>query len=83
MIIVPLGPTEMMWLGRAEALVSEALGIAGESEFKVINQNFGQYREWWAAEIPKILYRALARVEVELPSLRRAHSFQLAMFSMH
>jgi hypothetical protein len=63
-----LGPTELMWLGRAEALVAEALGLAGELEFKTINQNSAQYRDWWAAEIPKILYRALAQVEMELPA---------------
>jgi hypothetical protein len=65
---IPLGPTELMWVARAEALVTEAMGIVGETEFKTINQHFGQYRAWWAVEIPKILYRALARVEMELPA---------------
>jgi hypothetical protein len=65
---MPLGRTELMWLGRAEALIAEALGMVGDLEFKTINQNFGQYRDWWAAEIPKILYRALARIEMELPA---------------
>jgi hypothetical protein len=65
---MPLGPVELMWLGRAEALVAEAMGIVGESEFKAANQQFRLYRQWWANEIPKILYRALAAVEVELPA---------------
>jgi len=67
-IYMPLGPVEMMWLGRAEALVGEALGLSGEVEFKSANQQFGAYREWWADEIPKILYRALAQIEIELPA---------------
>jgi hypothetical protein len=67
-VYMPLGPDEMMWLGRAEALVAEAMGISGEAEFKALNQQFATYREWWASEIPKVLYRALAAVEVELPA---------------
>lgn len=67
-IYMPLGPAEMMWLGRAEALVAEAMGMSGEIEFKAANQQVSAYREWWANEIPKILYRALAVVEMDLPA---------------
>lgn len=65
---VPLGPDDYLWLGRAEALVGEALGLSGESEISTVVRNLRQYRAWGAAEIMRILYRALTQVELELPA---------------
>jgi hypothetical protein len=64
----PLGPVELTWLGRAEAVVIEALGLVGQSQFDHIRQNFDNHRPWAVTEIQKILYRCLAQVEIELPS---------------
>ena len=58
----------LLWLGRAQALVAEVMGLAADSEFKSIMQEFGRYRPWAADEVMRILYRALATVEMELPS---------------
>lgn len=65
---LPLESEDYLWLGRVEALVGEALGLAGESEISVVVKNLRQYRVWGAAEIMRILYRALAQVELELPA---------------
>jgi hypothetical protein len=64
----PLTQDQMMWLGRAESLVSESLGLTGDIEFKSIMQKFDRYRPWAATEIAKIMYRALAQIEMELPT---------------
>jgi hypothetical protein len=41
---VPLGPAETTWMGRAEALVYEALGASGKIEFDHIRQKFENHR---------------------------------------
>lgn len=65
---LPFGAMEHQWLGRAEALVSEALGAEGAIEFKSALNNSAQYRNWFPGEVQRILYRALAVVEMELPA---------------
>jgi hypothetical protein len=64
----PLTSDQMLWLGRVQALVAEAMGLAADLEFQSIMQQFGRYRPWAAGEIMRILYRALASVEMELPA---------------
>ncbi|MET4032091.1 MULTISPECIES: phosphatidylserine/phosphatidylglycerophosphate/cardiolipin synthase family protein [unclassified Bradyrhizobium] len=65
---LPLGPSEYQWLGRAQALISEALGTEGDIEIKTAIGQAGQYRDWFPGEVQRILYRALAVVEMELPA---------------
>ncbi|MGY8709526.1 hypothetical protein RAD16_27610 [Bradyrhizobium sp. 18BD] len=65
---LPFGPVEHQWLGRAQALVSEALGTEGDIEFKSAINQAAQFRDWFAGEVQRILYRALAVVEMELPA---------------
>lgn len=65
---MPLGAVEYQWLGRAQALVSEALGIEGEIEIKSAIGQAVQYRDWFQGEVLRILYRALAAVEMDLPA---------------
>ncbi|MCK1629666.1 phosphatidylserine/phosphatidylglycerophosphate/cardiolipin synthase family protein [Bradyrhizobium sp. 162] len=64
----PFGPQEHQWLGRAQALISEALGTEGDIEIKAAISQSGQYRDWFKGEVQRILYRALAVVEMELPA---------------
>jgi hypothetical protein len=63
----PLSSDQMLWLGRAQALVAETF-MSGDVEFQNIMQQFGRYRPWAADEVMRILYRALAAVEMELPA---------------
>lgn len=64
----PFGPAEHQWLGRAQALIDEALGVDGSLEFKAAQSKSAQYRVWFAGEVQRILYRALAVVEMDLPA---------------
>jgi hypothetical protein len=66
--IPPLTPDQMLWIGRAEALISEVFGATGKVEFTHIRQNLEKHRPWAQDEIMKHLYRALAAVEMELPT---------------
>jgi hypothetical protein len=66
--IPPLTPDQMLWLGRAEALMTEVFGATASLEFLQIRQQINQNRSWAADEIMKHLYRALASVEMELPA---------------
>lgn len=63
-----LPPETMQWLGRAQALVTEALGIAGEVEWKSAFSMRSQYPSHTAQELARLLYLALGHVEVELPA---------------
>jgi hypothetical protein len=67
-VIPPLTADQMLWLGRAEALMTEVFGAQGSLEFLRIRQQFDQQRSWSADEIMKHLYRALAAIEMELPT---------------
>jgi hypothetical protein len=64
----PLTSDQMLWLGRAQTLVAETFGMSGDVEFQSMMQQFGRYRPWTADEVMRILYRALAAVEMELPA---------------
>lgn len=66
--IPPLTADQMLWIGRAEALLTEVFGAVGSIEFTNIRQNLHISRSWAQDEILKHLYRALASVEMELPS---------------
>lgn len=61
-----LTPEQMLWLGRARALVKDALG--SDIEFGTVTSRLSNYRVWAADQIMQILYRALAAVEMELPT---------------
>jgi hypothetical protein len=67
-VIPPLTPDQMLWIGRAEALISEVFGATGSVEFMQIRQQLERHRPWAQDEILKQLYRALAAVEMELPT---------------
>ena len=70
----PLSNDEMLWLGRAETLVSEVLGLAGNLDFKAAMEHFydQSYRDWSVDQIMRHLHRAFAAIEIELPSLSGA-----------
>jgi hypothetical protein len=67
-VIPPLTPEQLMWIGRAEALVTEVFGTMATVDFMHIRQNVDTHRGWAQEEILKHLYRALASVEMELPT---------------
>jgi hypothetical protein len=64
----PLTPDQMLWLGRAEALITEVFGASVSIEFLHIREQLEEHLSWAADEIMKHLYRALAAIEMELPT---------------
>jgi hypothetical protein len=58
----------MLWLGRAEALITEVYGASVTVGFQHIWQKLEEHRSEAADEIMKHLYRALAAIEMELPT---------------
>jgi hypothetical protein len=68
LVYAPVPSDQMMWLARAETLVGEALGIVGAGEFRRAMADFDMARPSVINKIKLLLYRALAQVEVELPS---------------
>jgi len=65
---LPFSAADHQWLGRAQALIEEALGVEGSVEIKSAIGMSAQYRAWFPGEVRRILYRALAVVEMELPA---------------
>ena len=65
----PLTNDQMLWLGRAEALVAEVFGpLVTSNAFTHIIGQFSVYRPWAADEVMRHLHRALAAIETELPA---------------
>jgi hypothetical protein len=64
----PISPETHRWLGRAQVLIGEAEGLPGETEFSHHRNTFEQDRWTGAERITGLLYRALARVETEVPT---------------
>ena len=66
----PYVPTTdvMQLLGRAEALISEAMGVSGDVDFKVATHNLRSHPGWTTTEVLRILYRAIAVAELQLPA---------------
>jgi hypothetical protein len=64
----PISPEVHRWLGRAHVLIGEAEGLLGETEFSHHRNTFERDRWAGAERITGLLYRALARVETEVPA---------------
>ena len=66
--IPPLTADQMLWLGRAEALITEVFGYPVTVGFLQIWRQLDEDRSRVADEVMKHLYRALAAIEMELPT---------------
>jgi hypothetical protein len=66
----PFRPETLRWLGRAQALVTDAEGVPAEYEFSHWRNNLDNYvyRPASAERIASLIYRALATVELEVPA---------------
>ena len=64
----PISPEVHRWLGRAHVLIGEAEGLLGETEFSHYRNTFERDRWAGAERITGLLFRALARVETEVPA---------------
>jgi hypothetical protein len=64
----PIRPEAHRWLGKAHVLIGEVEGGAGEFEFNHHRNTYEQNRWAGAERITGLLYRALARVETEVPA---------------
>ena len=64
----PISPEAHLWLGRAHVLIGEAEGLPGDAEFRDHRNTFERDRLAGAERITGLLYRALARVETEVPA---------------
>jgi hypothetical protein len=58
------------WMGRAHALIAEALGLSGAMEFQLAQKMLGNTtrHETGVREIVDLVYRALGVLELELPA---------------